>query len=132
MVVKGAAIGKCTASRAKHGHRYAGMGYYADAEEMIEPLRETADIIVGHIQDVLEETPPELIGDIHSDGIILTGGASQIAGLDKLISGGYRSESKDRRKNPADCVVNGCGDSLKYIDIIRRNDSMVSPITDRY
>ncbi len=129
-VVKGAAIGKY---RIKGKSIVTGMPAWADmdAEEMIEPLRETADIIVGHIQDVLEETPPELIGDIHSDGITLTGGASQIAGLDKLISAA--TDLKVRiAENPADCVVNGCGDSLKYIDIIRRNDSMVSPITDRY
>ena len=129
-VVKGAAIGKY---RIKGKSIVTGMPAWADmdAEEMIEPLRETADIIVGHIQDVLEETPPELIGDIHSDGITLTGGASQIAGLDKLISAA--TDLKVRiAENPADCVVNGCGDSLKYIDIIRRNDSMVSPITDRF
>ncbi len=129
-VVKGSAIGKY---RIKGRSIVTGMPAWADmdAEEMIEPLRETADIIVGHIQDVLEETPPELIGDIHSDGIIMTGGASQVAGFDKLISAA--TDLKVRvAENPADCVVNGCGDSLRFIDIIRKNDHGVSPITDRY
>ncbi len=129
-VVKGAAIGKY---RIKGRSIVTGLPAWADmdAEEMIEPLRETADIIVGHVQDVLEETPPELIGDIHSDGIIMTGGASQIAGFDKLISAGtdLRVRVAD---NPSECVVNGCGDSLRYIDMLRRNESVVSPITDRY
>lgn len=35
---------------------------------------------------MLEETPPELHGDIIQDGIIMTGGGSLIYGLDKRIS----------------------------------------------
>ena len=38
------------------------------------------------IKEVLEETPPELHGDIIQDGIIMTGGGSLIYGLDKRIS----------------------------------------------
>lgn len=101
------------------------------ADEMAEPLKETADMIVRQVQDVLEETPPELIGDIYSDGIILTGGASQLAGLDTLIK-----VATDLRvtiaDEPADCVVNGCGASIKYIDRLRHPDGSVNPITDRY
>lgn len=102
-----------------------------DAEEMVEPLKETAETIVRQVQDVLEETPPELIGDIYSDGIVLTGGASQIAGLDMLIK-----SATDLRVNiaedPADCVVKGCGAALKYIDGLRHPNGSVNPISDRY
>ena len=80
---------------------------------------------------MLEETPPELIGDIHSDGIILTGGTSQVKGLDKLIKAAT-SLDVTVAENPADCVVNGCGDSLKYIDKLKKADGSVNPITDRY
>ena len=129
-VVKGAVQGK---HRIKGRSIVTGMPAWADmdAQEMIEPLRETADVIVRHIQDVLEETPPELIGDIHSDGIIMTGGASRIAGFDKLISAA--TDLKVRvAEEPADCVVKGCGESLKYIDLLRKDTLGVSPITDRY
>ena len=102
-----------------------------DSAEMVEPLRETSNAIVKQIQDVLEETPPELIGDIHTDGIILTGGASQLTGLDTLIK-----VATDLRvtvaEDAADCVIKGCGASLKYIDKLRKPDSGVNPISDRY
>ncbi len=119
--------------RIKGRSMVTGMPAWADveAEEMIEPLREIADTIVGHIEDVLEETPPELIGDIHSDGIILTGGTSQVKGLDKLIKAAT-SLDVTVAENPADCVVNGCGDSLKYIDKLKKAEGSVNPITDRY
>lgn len=129
-VVKGAVQGKY---RIKGRSIVTGMPAWADmdAVEMIEPLRETADVIVRHVQDVLEETPPELIGDIHSDGIIMTGGASRIAGFDKLISAATDLKVKVA-SDPADCVVNGCGESLKYIDMLKKDTLGVSPITDRY
>ena len=37
------------------------------------------------VRSVLERTPPELIGDIHENGIILTGGTSLLRGLSELI-----------------------------------------------
>lgn len=107
------------------------MFIYLDAEEMAEPLKDTAVTIVRQIQDVLEETPPELIGDIHSDGIVLTGGACRIAGLDTMIR--IATDLQVRiADDPADCVVNGCGQSLKYIDKLRHPDGTVNPISDHY
>ncbi|HSW87743.1 MAG TPA: rod shape-determining protein, partial [Candidatus Saccharimonadales bacterium] len=35
--------------------------------------------------DVLEDAPPELTSDIVEHGILLTGGGSQLPGLDRLI-----------------------------------------------
>ncbi len=129
-VVPGMASGKF---RIKGRNMITGMPAWTllDADEMVEPLRETANAIVRQIQDVLEETPPELIGDIHTDGIILTGGASQLAGLDTLIKA-TTNLRVTVAENPGDCVVNGCGASLKYIDKLRRPESGVNPISDRY
>ena len=103
-----------------------------DANEMIEPLRETAETIVSHIQDVLEETPPELIGDIYSDGIVLTGGGSLVNGIDTLIR--IATELKVTvAPEAAQCVVKGCGQALKYIDRLGKPDrGGINPITDHY
>jgi rod shape-determining protein MreB len=35
---------------------------------------------------VLERTPPELVADVSQNGIVLSGGGSQLWGLDKLIA----------------------------------------------
>ena len=53
--------------------------------ELFEVLRPFAAEIVMAVRSVLERTPPELIGDIHENGIILTGGTSLLRGLSELI-----------------------------------------------
>ena len=46
-----------------------------------QPVRE----IIDAIMTTLHETPPELASDIYENGIVLTGGSSQLAGLVQLI-----------------------------------------------
>ncbi len=54
--------------------------------EIMEALSESVNTIIEEIINVLEQTPPELAGDISDRGIILTGGSSLLYGFDKLIS----------------------------------------------
>lgn len=130
-VIPGIISGK---HRIKGRNLITGMPMWVDlhANEMIEPLRETANMIVSQIQDILEETPPELIGDIYTDGIYLTGGGAQVAGIDTLIR--LATELKVTiADNPADCVVLGCGKAIKYIDSLNKPDrGGINPITDHY
>ena len=51
-----------------------------------EAIHENAMEIVEQVKLVLETAPPELVGDILSNGITLTGGGALLGGLDKLIS----------------------------------------------
>lgn len=80
----------------------------------------TIDIInelVEAVKDVFERTPPELAADIHSEGIILTGGGALIGGLDKLIE----SETHVRTKvadDPIRCVARGTGIAFDHIDTL--------------
>lgn len=96
------------------------------AEEMPEPLAETALTIVSGICELLEETPPELIGDIYTDGIMLTGGGALVAGLDKLIS-----DATDLRvhiaESPSACAVCGCGQSLSYLNRLETSRPQIHP-----
>ena len=48
---------------------------YAEIKPVIEDI---ALNIIRAIKDVLEQTPPELVGDIYTDGIILTGGLAKL------------------------------------------------------
>ena len=77
----------------------------------MEPITEILDAIYA----VIENTPPELIGDILKGGILLTGGCAQIYGLDKLITEltGIRAYVAE---NPSRCVVLGTGKALEYLD----------------
>ena len=85
------------------------------SSEIYEVLRRPARQIADELQSVLEDTSPELVGDIAENGITLTGGASQIAGMDLLLSertGIVCSVADD----PASCVAYGCGKSLAWIN----------------
>ena len=53
--------------------------------ELFDVLRPHAGEIVASVRSVLERTPPELIGDIHDNGIVMTGGTALLRGLDRLI-----------------------------------------------
>lgn len=54
--------------------------------EVRESISNTLRSIVQGIKDVIEESPPELVGDIVENGIYLTGGSSLLNGLTNLIS----------------------------------------------
>lgn len=87
----------------------------AISEEDIMPLLQKSALrIADEVLSVLEETPPELVGDIADTGIVLTGGASQLWGMDVLLQNriGIPCTVAD---DPASCVACGCGKSLAWI-----------------
>jgi len=55
----------------------------AEIREAIAPIIQE---IIANLSETLEETPPELTADISKRGIVLTGGVSQLAGLEKMIN----------------------------------------------
>lgn len=102
--------------RVKGRDSVRGLPRYVDmkSSEVYEAIIETALYIVKGIMEVLEKTPPELIGDIYTDGITLTGGLSLLEGFSELISH-YTKIDVRLAESPADCVVKGCGMAIKYI-----------------
>lgn len=85
------------------------------SSQTMEALDESINQILDEMQKVMEKTPPELIGDIHSDGIALTGGGSLLYGLDKKISERFNVKCRIA-DDPIECVAKGTGLSLNYID----------------
>lgn len=55
------------------------------SEEIREAISDTISKIVDAVKRLFEETAPELSADIADRGIILTGGAAQLKGLDQKI-----------------------------------------------
>ena len=85
------------------------------SSELLEVLRRPARYIVEEILSVLELSSPELVADIARNGIILTGGGSQIWGMDRLIQ--ERTEVPVMvSDSPDTCVALGCGKSLQWIN----------------
>ena len=85
------------------------------SSEIYEVLRKPAAIIVDEILSVLQDTTPELVGDIAENGITLTGGCSQLAGMAQLLSEGT-GIACTVADNPESCVALGCGKSLGWIN----------------
>lgn len=89
--------------------------FMISSSEVMEALRRPARQIVDEVLYVLERTTPELVADISGNGIVLTGGGSQIWGMDKLIS--MRTEMTCSRVDDAEsCVALGCGKSLRWMN----------------
>ncbi len=84
------------------------------SKEMIGATYEPMTALIDGICDVIEHTPPELVGDILHNGILMVGGGSLLQGLDKLITR-VTGIKTIRSKNPETCVCLGMGEKLKTI-----------------
>lgn len=87
-----------------------------------EIVKAIEDDLVGMIQaikDVLQDTPPELASDIIDNGIIMTGGTSQLRNLTDLVyrRTGVKAVVAD---NALHCVVRGTGIALEHLDVYKR------------
>ncbi len=84
------------------------------SNEMLEAFEEPAERILESIHSVLERTPPELVADVATNGIVMTGGGSLIYGFDELIfrRTGITTTVAD---NAISCVAEGTGRSLDMI-----------------
>ena len=79
--------------------------------EMMDAFEEPVERIMEAIHSVLERTPPELVADVSTNGIIMTGGGSLVYGFDKLVTArtGIHTTVAD---DAISCVVLGTGKSL--------------------
>lgn len=77
-------------------------------DETEQALKESISKIIKATTNVLEQTPPELSGDIVDKGIILTGGGSMLKGLLELLKQEL-SVPVLIAESPLTCVVEGTG-----------------------
>ena len=77
--------------------------YSSEVRVAIAPvLKQMVDVIKA----TLEVTPPELCADIHTNGIMLSGGGALLSGLSQLVSEKTKVEVYVA-KRPLDCVIDG-------------------------
>ena len=83
--------------------------------EMLDAFEEPVERIVEAVHSVLERTPPELVADISTNGIMMTGGGSLVSGFDKLLSArtGIQTFIAD---DAISCVAIGTGKSLDELN----------------
>lgn len=86
--------------------------------ELMPVLQELALQIVQSLQSVVERTPPELVGDIFVNGLLLTGGGAMINGLDRLIN--HKTRIKARlATDPIECVAKGTVMAFDLLDVLQ-------------
>ncbi len=85
------------------------------SDEIQRVLHGIAQHIVDMVLSLLDKATPELHSDISKNGIVLTGGGSQLFGLAQLLSErvGIPCTLAD---DPGSCVAFGCGKSLSWIN----------------
>ncbi len=100
----------------------AGLPRTADVStnEIVKAIDKELREIVRAIKDVLQETPPELSADIIDQGIIMTGGSSQLRNLAELV---YRRTGVKARlsDDPLYCVAKGTGIALEHLEAYKKS-----------
>jgi rod shape-determining protein MreB and related proteins len=88
--------------------------------EIVKAISKELRDMIKAIKDVLQETPPELAADIIDQGIIMTGGSSQLRNLAELVfrrTGVKAAVAKD----PMYCVAKGTGIALEHLDVYKKS-----------
>ncbi len=85
--------------------------------EVREALGPSIEMIVNTVKEALEETPPELVSDIMSNGIALAGGGALLRGIEDRLS----EETKIKvyvAEGPMSCVAIGAEKVLEELDVL--------------
>jgi len=91
---------------------------YITDDEIRKAMSKSIKIIINNVKSAVEESPPELVGEIMQRGIILAGGGGLIRGLDKLIS--EQTEMPvHKMEDPLTAVVRGIGMVLENLDSLK-------------
>jgi rod shape-determining protein MreB len=87
--------------------------------EIVKAIDGELKKIVDAVKDVLQQTPPELASDIIDNGIIMTGGSSQLRNFTDLL---YRKTGVKAAlaEDPLYCVAKGLGIALEHLDTYKR------------
>jgi rod shape-determining protein MreB len=97
------------------------------SSEIREAVAEPVGAILETIKTTLERTPPELAADIMDRGIMLSGGSSQLKGLDRLVAE-ETGMPVHMAENPMTCVALGAGLVLEELETLRKlNRVLISP-----
>lgn len=88
--------------------------------EIVKAIEKELKTIIGAIRTVFQDTPPELSSDIIDNGIIMTGGSSQLRHLSDLFERrlGVKASVAD---DALYCVVKGTGEALNHLDVYKRS-----------
>jgi len=89
------------------------------SEEIRGAVEDPTAAIVSAIKGCLEQTPPELSGDVMEYGIVLTGGGALLKGLDERLKA-ETAMPVHVSENALINVVLGSAMALEEIDVLKK------------
>ena len=89
------------------------------SNEVAECLNPLLTEIALSVQNVFNQTPPELVADIMEKGIILSGGSAQLRSADEFFKR-FLGVQTYLAEDPILCVAKGSGIILEHLDIYKR------------
>ena len=90
------------------------------SNEIVEAMHRELREMMGAIRKVLQDTPPELASDIIDNGIILTGGTSQLRNLPELVLR-RTGVNSNLAQDAYFCVARGTGVALRHLDTYKKS-----------
>ncbi|MCT6891145.1 MAG: rod shape-determining protein, partial [Lactobacillus sp.] len=90
------------------------------AVDVAHAIQDVVQDIIVAIKETLEQTSPEIAADVIDHGIVLTGGGALLKNLPEVISEATKVPVFIAQ-DPLDCVAVGTGESLKNIEVMRKN-----------
>ena len=88
--------------------------------EIVRAISKELREMIKAVREVLQETPPELSSDIIDNGIIMTGGSSQLRNFPELM---FRRTGVKAvmAKDAYFCVAKGTGVALEHLDVYKKS-----------
>ena len=93
--------------------------------EIRDALSGSVGAIVDAVRQTIESTPPELVADIMTRGIVLAGGGALLRGLDRRLAQETRFPVYVG-EDPLTCVVRGAGEVLEEAEILKKVQSRLN------
>ena len=89
-------------------------------QEIRDALKDPVSKIVEAVRSTLDKCEPELAADLVDRGLVLSGGSSQLRGLDRLLAAqtGLPVTIAD---DPLSAVAEGTGVVMNELDFLARN-----------
>lgn len=86
-----------------------------DSAQICEAYAPVVQQLIAELKQMMEDTPPELMSDLVSRGLMLTGGGALLDGMDEVISAALKVPVQ-RAESPLECVALGAGKALRFLD----------------
>jgi len=88
--------------------------------DVVIAIREVLSEIINAVKTVLQKTPPELAADVMDKGIVMTGGASQLRSLDRMLTR-ITGVPCQTAEDPTLCVVKGTGLAVENLEAFKKS-----------